>query len=49
VSITGKAYVVGAFDHLRRVLPDKSTPQHRAKAAAGAFPDAGLSFDDVDE
>src|ERR1700744_4793631 len=48
VSIKGKAYVMGAFEHPLRDAPNTSTPQLHAECARGALADAGLSFDDVD-
>jgi acetyl-CoA C-acetyltransferase len=48
VSIKGKAYVMGAFEHPARDAPDTSTAQLHAECAAGALKDAGLSKDDVD-
>jgi acetyl-CoA C-acetyltransferase len=48
MSIRGKAYVMGAFEHPTRDAPDKTTAQLHAECARGALDDAGLSFDDVD-
>ncbi len=48
MSIRGKAYVAGIFEHPGRELPDKTTAQIHAESAAGALADAGLSFSDVD-
>ena len=48
MSIKGKAYVMGAFEHPTRDAPDTSTPQLHAECAIGALQDAGLSADDVD-
>jgi acetyl-CoA C-acetyltransferase len=48
MSIHGKAYVVGAFEHPTRKAPDKSVAQLHAEVAAGALADAGLSKDDID-
>ncbi|HET6969604.1 MAG TPA: thiolase domain-containing protein, partial [Phenylobacterium sp.] len=48
LSIKGKAYVMGAFEHPTRDAPDKTTAQLHAECARGALDDAGLSFDDVD-
>src|SRR5262245_35543649 len=47
-SIRGQAYIVGAFEHPARVIPDKSVAQIHAEVAAGALADAGLRMDDVD-
>src|SRR5215470_15238187 len=48
VSIKGKAYIVGAFEHPTRLANDKSVAQLHAESALGALRDAGLSKDDVD-
>ncbi|MET0272804.1 MAG: thiolase domain-containing protein [Phenylobacterium sp.] len=48
MSIKGKAYVMGAFEHPLRDAPDTSTPQLHAECAIGALKDAGLTKDDVD-
>ncbi|WP_309090998.1 thiolase domain-containing protein [Phenylobacterium sp.] len=48
MSIKGKAYVMGAFEHPTRDAPDKTTAQLHAECARGALEDAGLSFADVD-
>ncbi|MFO1306071.1 MAG: thiolase domain-containing protein [Burkholderiales bacterium] len=48
MSINGKAYVVGAFEHPTRYAPDKSVAQLHAEVARGALADAGLSREDVD-
>ena len=48
MSIKGKAYIMGAFEHPTRDAPDKSTPQLHAECAIGALADAGLSKDDID-
>jgi acetyl-CoA C-acetyltransferase len=48
MSIKGKAYIMGAFEHPLRDAPDKSTPQLHAECARGALEDAGLTKDDVD-
>jgi len=48
MSIKGKAYVMGAYEHPTRDAPDKTTAQLHTEAAKGALADAGLSFDDVD-
>ena len=48
MTIRGKAYIAGAFEHPLRKAPDTSIPQLHAECAAGALADAGLSFDDVD-
>jgi acetyl-CoA C-acetyltransferase len=48
VSIRGKAFIAGAYEHPGRDLPDRTLPQIHADVAAGALADAGLSFADVD-
>jgi acetyl-CoA C-acetyltransferase len=48
MSIRGKAYIVGAWEHPDRVIPDKSTSQITAEMAIGALDDAGLTLKDVD-
>jgi acetyl-CoA C-acetyltransferase len=48
MSIKGKAYVMGAFEHPTRDAPDKTTAQLHAECAKGALEDAGLGWDDVD-
>ncbi|HZB93944.1 MAG TPA: thiolase domain-containing protein [Stellaceae bacterium] len=48
MSIKGKAYIVGAFEHPTRYAPDKSLAQLHAEVAKGALEDAGLGKDDVD-
>ena len=48
MSIRGKAYLAGIYEHPTRHAPDKSTAQLHAEVAKGALDDAGLSKDDVD-
>src|ERR1700690_2064099 len=48
MSIKGKAYIMGAFEHPTRKAPDKSTPQLHAECAKGALADAGLRMADID-
>jgi acetyl-CoA C-acetyltransferase len=48
MSIKGKAYIMGAFEHPTRLAKDKSVAQLHAESALGALRDAGLSRDDVD-
>ncbi len=48
MSINGKAYVAGAFEHPTRKAIDKSLAQLHAECAKGALEDAGLTKDDVD-
>ncbi len=48
MSIKGKAYVMGAFEHPTREAKDRSTPQLHADCVRGALEDAGLKKDDID-
>jgi acetyl-CoA C-acetyltransferase len=48
VTIRGKAFIVGAYEHPDRVIPDKTVSQIHAEVALGAVEDAGLTLDDVD-
>ena len=48
MTIQGRAYIVGAYEHPTRKAPDKSVAQLHAESAAGALADAGLTKDDVD-
>ena len=48
MSIKGKAFIMGAYEHPTRKAPDKSVAQIHAEAAKGALEDAGLTKDDVD-
>jgi acetyl-CoA C-acetyltransferase len=48
MSIKGKAYIMGAFEHPLRDAPNTTTAQLHAECAKGALEDAGLSKDDVD-
>lgn len=48
MSIKGKAYIVGAYEHPTRKAPDKTVPQLHAESARGALEDAGLTLADVD-
>ncbi|MGY2486529.1 thiolase domain-containing protein [Cupriavidus sp. CP313] len=48
MSINGKAYIVGAYEHPTRKAPDKSVAQLHAESAKGALQDAGLTLADVD-
>ncbi|MEU1956720.1 thiolase domain-containing protein [Nocardia rhamnosiphila] len=47
-SLRGAAYIVGAYEHPGRELPDKSVAQIHAEVAIGALADAGLTLADVD-
>jgi acetyl-CoA C-acetyltransferase len=48
MSMKGKAYIVGAYEHPTRKAADKSVTQLHAEVAKGALEDAGLTKDDVD-
>ena len=48
MSIKGKAYIAGAFEHPTRRAETQSVAQLHAECAKGALEDAGLSIRDVD-
>src|SRR3977135_1344091 len=48
MSIKGKAYVVGIYEHPTRLATDKTVPQLHAESAKGALEDAGLTKNDID-
>jgi acetyl-CoA C-acetyltransferase len=48
VTIRGKAYIAGIYEHPRRDIPDRTLAQIHAELALGAVADAGLTLDDVD-
>ena len=48
MSIKGKAYIAGAFEHPTRLAEDKSVALLHAECAKGALEDAGLGLRDVD-
>ena len=48
MSINGKAYIVGAYEHPTRKALDKSVAQIHAESAKGALEDAGLTKADID-
>lgn len=48
MTIRGKAFIAGAFEHPRREIPDASLAQIHAEVAHGALADAGLELSDVD-
>jgi acetyl-CoA C-acetyltransferase len=48
MSIKGKAYIVGAFEHPDRAIPDRSTAQVHAEIVSGVLKDAGLQLSDID-
>jgi acetyl-CoA C-acetyltransferase len=48
LSIRGKAFIAGAYEHPLRDIPDQTLPQVHAEVCTGALADAGLSLSDVD-
>src|ERR1700716_1012798 len=48
MSIKGKAYIAGIYEHPTRLATDISLAQIHAQVAKGALEDAGLTKDDVD-
>jgi acetyl-CoA C-acetyltransferase len=48
MTIKGKAYIAGVYEHPTRKADDKSLAQLHAESALGALQDAGLTKDDVD-
>jgi acetyl-CoA C-acetyltransferase len=48
MSIKGKAYIAGVFEHPTRKADTQSLAQLHAESAKGALADAGLTQDDVD-
>ena len=48
MSIRGKAYIAGIFEHPARKIQNKSLAQLHAECAKGALEDAGLTIRDVD-
>src|SRR5579862_239782 len=48
MTIRGKAYIAGAYEHPTRLATDKTVAQLHAEVALGALADAGLAREDVD-
>src|SRR5260370_42541678 len=48
MSINGKAFIVGAYEHPDRIIPDRSVAQIHAENTAGVLADAGLKLSDID-
>jgi acetyl-CoA C-acetyltransferase len=48
MTVRGAAHIAGAYEHPRRVIPDRTVAQLHGEVALGALADAGLSIDDVD-
>ena len=48
MSVRGKAFIAGAFEHPGRKIPDQSLMEIHARVCVGALNDAGLAMSDVD-
>jgi acetyl-CoA C-acetyltransferase len=48
MSIRGKAFVAGIYEHPRREIPDRTLTQIHAELALGAVADAGIGLHDID-
>ena len=48
MTVKGKAYIAGIFEHPTRLAPNKTVAQLHAEVALGALADAGLTHEDVD-
>ena len=48
MSIRGRAFIAGIYEHPRRDIPDRTISQIHAEVALGALADAGLRLSDVD-
>ena len=48
MSIKGKSYIIGVYEHPTRLATDKTVPQLHAESAKGAIEDAGITKDDID-
>ncbi|MEM7271838.1 MAG: thiolase domain-containing protein [Actinomycetota bacterium] len=48
MTIRGKAFIAGVYEHPGRHLPDQSLMEIHARVCVGALADAGLGMDDVD-
>src|SRR3954447_21030555 len=48
MSIKGKSYIVGIYEHPTRLAQDKTVPMLHAECAKGALDDAGLTKNDID-
>src|SRR5688572_26576760 len=48
MTIRGKAFIAGIYEHPRREIPDRTLNQIHAEVALGAVADAGLTLADVD-
>ncbi len=48
MTIRGKAFIAGAYEHPERKIPDQSLMEIHARVCVGALQDAGLTMGDVD-
>jgi acetyl-CoA C-acetyltransferase len=48
MSVNGRAYIAGIYEHPTRKAPDKSVAQLHAESAFGVLRDCGLSASDID-
>jgi len=48
MTIRGRAFIAGVYEHPRREIPDRSVAQLHTEVALGALADAGLGLPDVD-
>ena len=48
MTVRGKAFIAGAFEHPGRKIPDQSLMEIHARVCVGALHDAGLTMADVD-
>ena len=48
MTLRGAAFIVGAYEHPLREIPDSTVAQIHAEVALGALTDAGLTLADVD-
>ena len=48
MSIKGKSYIIGVYEHPTRLATDKTVPMLHAESAKGAIEDAGITKDDID-
>src|SRR3984957_19622631 len=48
MSIKGKSYIIGVFEHPTRMAADKTLFQLHAECAKGAIEDAGITKNDID-
>ena len=48
MSINGKSYIIGVYEHPTRMAADKTLAQLHAESARGAIEDAGITMRDID-